>query len=512
MGDGHESYPLQDTATGEPRTRSLSLASSSSQSSGMILIPHAILKQVIVACCASLGYLTIGLVRGFSSPAIPSMTAVSPELVPDHSAISWISAIPPFGAFLGSLASGPIMGALGRKGTLLVGAPLFVIAWLAIAFSPTPALLVLARASSGFCVGIVLPSAQVYVSECSHPRIRGRLGSLPALFMAAGILVAYIVGSFVSWFILALVSAAFPLVLMVLLIPLPESPAWLRNKKRHEEADRALEWLHLQPKTAQVELYTVEQAPKAVAEPEAQEKSIRRAKSLLRGPYSPSELCRRAVLIPFALVIAILIFQQFSGIDTIIFYTVSIFKASGSTMDEYQSTIVVGVVQLVATVVSFFIIDKFGRKPLLLSSGVIMFLSMAVLGWYFYLHDRGRAEGLGLVPLISQMVFIAGFSIGYSNVPFLLMGELLPSAQRSLLSSVAGAMNLGSMFLVIKTYPDTVTLIGSAGAFWLYSLFCLLSCFFVGFLLPETKGKSLEEIEAIFERKQKKHEEQKSES
>jgi hypothetical protein len=97
------------------------------------------------------------------------------------------------------------------------------------------------------------------------------------------------------------------------------------------------------------------------------------------------------------------------------------------------------------------------------------------------------------------MVFMAGFSIGYCSIPFLLMGELIPEKQRSFLSSVAGSLNLGIMFIVIKTYHDLKNLIGEDGVFWLYSALCLCSCFFVYFLVPETKGKSLKEIEEFFE-------------
>lgn len=351
-------------------------------------------------------------------------------------------------------------------------------------------------------MGLLKMYNYLQVSECSHPRIRGRLGTMPALFMAAGILVAYLFGYFLIWDKLALVSAIFPLLLFVFLIPLPESPAWLRSKGRDKAANAALEWLQLEPTVAQIVLTNVNRSVREpdLPEPEVQEKKLF---GLFSGPYSPEEFFRRSVLVPSGIVVAILIFQQVSGIDTIIFYTVSIFQASGSTMGEYEATIVVGIVQLLATISSVFLVDRFGRKPLLLSSGLIMFVSMLALGWYFYLYNRNRGEGLGIIPLVSQMAFISGFSIGYCNVPFILMAELLPTAQRSFLSSIAGAANLGSMFLVIKTYPDTVGIIGSEGAFCIYAIFCLVSCVFVGFLLPETKGKSIEEIEAIYIKKYK---------
>lgn len=150
---------------------------------------------------------------------------------------------------------------------------------------------------------------------------------------------------------------------------------------------------------------------------------------------------------------------------------------------------------------SLLVIDRAGRRPLLLVSGVTTSLAMALVGTYFYLQDRGRAGGLGLLPVGSLLLFMVGFSVGYANIPFLLMGELLPVRQRSVLSSLAGSFNLGTMFLVIKTYPQLRHAMGTDGTFWLYSALCLASCIFVALLLPETKGKTLDEIESYFEGK-----------
>lgn len=120
------------------------------------------------------------------------------------------------------------------------------------------------------------------------------------------------------------------------------------------------------------------------------ERSVRTKKAILNGPYSKKELLRKPVLVPFGVVVGVLVFQQVSGIDSIVFYTVSIFQASGSTIGEYESTIIVGAVQVVATGVSLVLVDSRGRRALLLVSGAVMAVSMGALGVYFYLHDRGN--------------------------------------------------------------------------------------------------------------------------
>jgi facilitated trehalose transporter len=148
-------------------------------------------------------------------------------------------------------------------------------------------------------------------------------------------------------------------------------------------------------------------------------------------------------------------------------------------------------------------VDRAGRNPLLIASGAVMCVALSALGTHFYLQRYGMEKDLGLLPLISLIVFMFGFSIGYCSIPFLLMGELIPEKQRSFLSSIAGSLNLGIMFIVIKTYHDLVNAVGEDGTFWFYSGICLFSCFFVYFLVPETKGKSLIEIEEFFELTQK---------
>ncbi|XP_038214758.1 facilitated trehalose transporter Tret1-like [Zerene cesonia] len=446
----------------------------------MTKISAAFLKQLWLTFGASLAFLIIGLVRGYSASAIPSIEAIDPELIQHSEQKSWIGAIPPLGAFLGSMCSGPLMQRAGRRRTLQLAAPLWAAGWLILGFAPNFPIVLLGRIISGLCVGFVLAPAQVYVSECCDPEIRGRLGSLPTLSMSMGILISYIAGNWLYWRSLAFLSATFCGALFVILIPLPESPVWLKTQGLDDE--QAIKWLHLSKHAV------------ATVKDDTEEKPVEAVpKSLFTREVFFSSVVIKPLIVGFAL----LFFQQFSGIDAVIFFTVEIFQNAGSKLNAMTATIIVGAVQLFSNGISTMLVDRAGRRPLLLLSAVTMCLSMVSMGVAFYFEFE-HESWLGYLPIVSLVVFMLGFSLGFGGLPFLLLGELFPTHYRSQLSAMASAVNLLSMFTVIKSYHALEHVLTSAGTFWMYASFCAVSFFFVLFAVPETKGKSLAEIEQHF--------------
>uniref|UniRef100_A0A182PC87 Major facilitator superfamily (MFS) profile domain-containing protein n=1 Tax=Anopheles epiroticus TaxID=199890 RepID=A0A182PC87_9DIPT len=448
----------------------------------------AALKQTLLSLSVSLSYYCIGLVRGYSAPAVPSMHATVPDLLPTKNIASWVSSIPPFGAFFGSLVAFPLMHRIGRKYTVLIASPLWVTSWILIATAHDWRVLFVSRMLSGFGAGLSLPAAQVYVSECSDPRIRGVIGSLPALAMSFGILVMYIMGKFFHWRVLAWICCGMASCLFLAVACFPQSPVWLKTRKQYEKAHYSAKWLHLQG-------FAIDpKATTAVVEQKEQPQPASAPK-----PFSKEALIRREILIPLGIGLVLLSIQQLSGIDAVVFFTVEIFHAAGSSMDGHLATIIVGTVQVLSNGAALFVVDRAGRKPLLIMSGLIMCIAMASMGAAFHLNSIGNTC-FGYLPVVSLIVFMIGFSIGFGSIPFLLMGELFPTAQRSLLSSLAGSFNLAMMFTVIKTYHPLEDLITTSGTFLMYSVLCALGVVFVITCVPETKGRELESIQKLFER------------
>lgn len=201
-----------------------------------------------------------------------------------------------------------------------------------------------------------------------------------------------------------------------------------------------------------------------------------------------------------ALFIALLLmfFQQFSGINAVIFYTVPIFQSAGSTMDPAICGIVVGVVQVLMTFVSAVLIDKAGRRILLLQSSFIMGSCLVVLGVYFKLqNDKADVSGIGWLPLASVVLFIISFSLGFGPIPWMMMGELCAPDVKGLASALAVMFNWTLVFLVTKTFGTMQEMIGSDWTFWFFGFWMAICTLYVFIKVPETKGKTNAEIQAL---------------
>ncbi|KAI9552844.1 hypothetical protein GHT06_020726 [Daphnia sinensis] len=455
--------------------------------------PHKVLPQLLAAAVGSWGFFCTGLVRGWSSPGIPSLNATKNFEI-ESSDVAWIASMPPLCALVGALLVSYPMQHFGRRRTLIGLSIPFFIGFLLMGltyFGRHKAMLYVGRLITGLVNGALTPSSQIYISECSSPRIRGVLSSLTASALALGILTPYIIGAFVDWWVLALILVIFPVMLLIGMIFMPETPIWLMAHKREDEARRALQRLRGKRTDIDAEFLRIK---------ENQEKSDKK-----KHKIQPRELLKGSVLKPLSISMGIMFFQQFTGINAMVFYTVNIFKSAGSSIDGRYATIIVGVVQLIATAFSGFFVDRYGRRILLLGSAAIVSCSLAAMGSFFYMQAQWGSdvatEKLGWLPLLSLVVFFVAYSGGYANVPFILMGEMFPARYRSILGPLSSSFNLCCTFIVVRCFPIMQITMGKYGAFWFFMCCTLVGIVFVFFLLPETKGKTLEDIEKIFSAK-----------
>ncbi|XP_065578229.1 facilitated trehalose transporter Tret1-2 homolog isoform X3 [Artemia franciscana] len=375
----------------------------------------------------------------------------------------------------------------GRRRTLLIAALPWSASFILLGIAPSRSAVFFARITMGFMVGLTSPAAQLYIAECVEPKIRGILGSLTATLMALGILVTYVIGKFTECDVLAWIISSSSVFMLVGMYFCPESPSWLVYRKRMEEARRSICRLRGLSDTEDDEITKeIDRINEAVNNQEDV--------SVMKGLEQMAKSLK-----PLFLSLILMFFQQFSGINAIIFHAGTIFKASGSSIDNNISAIVVGAVQFVFTTAAMIIVDKSGRRILLLLSSVVMFFSLFPLGLFFYLKNNNFNVGnIQWIPLISIVGYMIGHSIGYNTIPFLIMSEIFPPSFRNIFSALSSSFNLFCLFLVVFFYSSMVDCINEEGVFWLYASICLISIPSVYYLLPETKGKSLEEVEKLF--------------
>jgi facilitated trehalose transporter len=349
----------------------------------------------------------------------------------------------PLAGLAGGILGGPLIEYLGRKNTILATAVPFIVSWLLIACAVNVYMILAGRALSGFCVGVASLSLPVYLGETVQPEVRGTLGLLPTAFGNIGILLCFVAGKYMNWSELAFLGCALPVPFLILMCFIPETPRWYVSRGREERARKALRWLRGRKADVEPELKGIVRSHLEAERHATQNQMM--------------ELLKRANLKPLSISLGLMFFQQLSGINAVIFYTVSIFKDAGSTIDENLCTIIVGVVNFGATFAATILIDRLGRKMLLYISDVAMIITLFTLGGFFYAKNNGHdVSELGWLPLASFVIFVVGFSLGFGPIPWLMMGEILPAKVRGSAASVATAFNWACTFVVTKTFTDLV--------------------------------------------------------
>ncbi|HXW38242.1 MAG TPA: sugar porter family MFS transporter [Acidimicrobiales bacterium] len=399
---------------------------------------------------------------------------------------SWVT----LGAMAGALVAGAVADRLGRRLTIIAAAGLFVVGALCESLAPVTLVLVVGRLVVGFGVGVASVAAPLYAAELAPARVRGRMISLYQLAITLGIFVAYFADYLLTqgdqWRLMLGVSAVPAFLLFVAIMPLPDSPRWFVKMGRHDDARAALDKVEV-GRDIDAELAEMEALNRQEAEGTWRAVFARRWRK------------------PLVIGVVLAALQQFTGINAIIYYADKIFAAAGYASPASQSLatlVAIGAVNVVSTFVAVAWVDRFGRKPLLLVGSVGMFGSLVVVGAMFEALGSGSHTGggttTGIVTLVGLVVFIASFAFSLGPVVWTIINEIFPSHIRGKAVAVATGANWFSAWLVAQFFLSLVGLISEAGTFWLFAAFCIATLVFVQRVVPETKGRSLEELELLW--------------
>jgi SP family arabinose:H+ symporter-like MFS transporter len=388
------------------------------------------------------------------------------------------------GCIPGAMFAGFLSDRFGRRKVLFICAILYAASGLLSAVPRTFAEFLAARFISGLGIGASSMICPVYIAEMAPKAWRGRLGSMFQLGIVTGIFLTLFINARIQglgdenwnttvgwrWMLGAEVIPA--ILLLALLFFVQESPRWLIQAGRELEARRILEGIggaaHAEEEIAAVKSVTAQE----------------------EGRFS--ELFHARFRRPLLIAVLLMAFSQFSGINAIMYYSTKIFTTAGvGIADSFTASAVIGLVNVLFTFVAIALVDKAGRRPLLLVGLLVQVVALAAVGFMF----RASVQGMGL--LVAIVVFIAAFAMALGPIPWILCSEIFPTRVRGRAMSLATFVIWTSCYIVAQTFPmlNDSPRIGPAITFWVYAACSLFGLLFVAVMVPETKGRSLEEIE-----------------
>ena len=432
--------------------------------------------------------LLFGYDQGVISGALPllqrdlDLSTIESEIV-----TSWVT----LGALFGALVAGGTADRIGRRWTAVSAGVLFAVGALIEAVAPGAGMLTLGRVVTGLGVGFASVVAPLYAAEMAPKWLRGRFVSTYQLAITVGILFAYLADDALTgsdrWRLMFGLAVIPGVALVIGFLVMPESARWLLKMGRRDEARASLVKVD-GPEIADAELAQIEKD--LVADQQ-------------EGQASWGEVASPALRRALWVGIGLAVLQQVTGINAIIYYANEIFAEAGFTTAEQQAKATlwaVGVVNVLATLIAVAWVDKFGRRPLLLTGLVGMTVSLSAVGLSFAAMENTAESATsttvgGIVTVLALVVFIASFAFSMGPIVWTLISEIYPNRVRGRAISVATAANWLAAFIVAQFFLSLVDAIGESTTFFLFAALCVVSFVFVWRLVPETKGRSLEEIQ-----------------
>lgn len=424
-----------------------------------------------------------GLLFGLNMAGIAGATdMIKSEFSLTDSGLGTVAALLTIGCLIGALFTGNFADKYGRKNVMIATAVLYIVSALGCALSNSFFMLAAFRVLSGIAVGATSVVGPLYISEISPAQKRGTLVSMNQFAITIGILLAYVIDYWVmdwgenSWRYMMVVPAIFGTVYLILLLTsFPKSPRWLLSKGRKEEAVKVLEKI----------------GGKTLIESELpeMEKSIFSERNKPEIRFSELFKGKTGKIVFIGTIIAAL--QQITGINAVIMFAPDIFQAAGSAKGgSMMQSMIVGLVNFLMTIVALWLVDRKGRKTLLLWGAAGMIFSLAYLTYAFSMPTQH-----GVSVLIALLVYISFFAASFAPVMWVIISEIYPNRIKGLAMSFSTAISWLCTFLTVYFAPVIQGALGLNYLFGIFGIFSVIAFVFVKIWIPETKGKSLEQIE-----------------
>uniref|UniRef100_A0A6P7GZI4 Facilitated trehalose transporter Tret1-2 homolog n=1 Tax=Diabrotica virgifera virgifera TaxID=50390 RepID=A0A6P7GZI4_DIAVI len=448
----------------------------------MKMKPKSLNFAYVVVLTANIVSFVAGTVLTWTSPVLDRLGNATTTPF-DHPVSlderSWISSFFPLGAIFGPFIFGFLADQIGRKKTLIISGIPFVVCYYLLAFSRHVVVYYIARFFLGIALGGVYTVIPMYAGEIADNSNRGTLGSMMNVYLCFGLFFSYCLGPFVNLMTFNIILGTFPIIFLVIFTLIaPESPVYLLSKNDIRGAKIALQKVRGYNEDINQELDMI------------QNKIEEDGKGSVIDIFKSKPLTKA-----LGITVTLGVIQQFSGVIAVFFYAQTIFEQAGSSLKPEICSIVIGSVQFLTSFLTPFLVDRWGRKLLLLISAAGMALSEILLGIYCLLHDHHYdVASITFLPIICLMAYIFMYNFGYGPLPWVIMGETFPPNVKSSASSITAAICWIAGFIIGKYFEPLVVIIGIGPAFLIFSGICILAVPFCLFLVVETKGKSVQEI------------------
>ncbi|XP_011503455.1 PREDICTED: facilitated trehalose transporter Tret1-like isoform X2 [Ceratosolen solmsi marchali] len=445
-------------------TQSITNITNKNQEKKMKKIQGSPYRQILAAFVAQLGTINTGMTFGFPAIALPQLKDGNGTININLNEASWIASFSAIGTPIGCFFSGYMMDMLGRKLSLIV--------------TEVPALL-------GLGSGMVGAPARVYTSEVTQPHLRGMLTAIASVGVSTGVLIEYALGAIISWNVCASISAIIPATALVLMFLFPETPSYLISINKPEEARESLKKFRSTSYDLNEEMNTLINF------------SNKNNLKKLTGFYEiVVALVQPNALKPFLLLFLYFLIYQWTGTNAVTFYAVDIVAISGIQLNKYFVTVFFGVIRLISTIAACIACRRYGRRPMTLISSIGCGITMIGLGIYIWLKEY--LVNYSWIPILCITGYSIACTLGFLVIPWIMIGEIYPVQIRGIIGGLTTMFAHSFVFSVVKTYPLLATLITQHGTFLLYGCISLIGTIYFYIYLPETKNKSLQEIEDFF--------------
>ncbi|KAJ3643126.1 hypothetical protein Zmor_025856 [Zophobas morio] len=449
----------------------------------------SVAAQSFVTSAVMLSSASCGMPVGYSAILLPQLKYPNETLRIDDEIGSWIASVHSAATPFGSLLSGVLMDRCGRKLALQIASMPLIVGWILIGLAPNHAILLLGRLVAGLSAGLTAAAGQVLIGEISEPHLRGMFSSVPFASYSFGILLVYALGSLLPWRYVAGLSTVLPIMAITIFFFLPESPVWLVRHNKPDKARKALLWLR------------GGNALQARLETEHLTERVDLEKKHASTTSSRHLFFRPEVIKPFIIINLFNLMQILSGTYIIVFYAVDILShINGQSIDHFMAAVLTAAIRFVFSLIASLLLALIGRRALAMTSGLGTTISALCLGTFLYPRDNCfGASSNGYFAALCVLLYVATNTVGFMILPGVMLGELFPAKVRGLAGGLTFMVFNFALFAMAKAFPFVKNEVGVHGVFWIFGGSSLVASVFLYLMLPETKGKSLTQIEDYFQ-------------